>query len=113
MVVQAYLDGGQMDVAWLMGLLEEPLSGVFARPTLSGVPDSRAFTLVGSPQMVTSAIAYLRELDTLQIARAELARAVGGPPAAASVGGDDPASLGPTVPKPTGRRRRGKLGEDA
>ena len=113
MVDQANLDGGQMDVAWLMGLAEEPPSGVFARPTLSGVPNSRAFTPLASPQMVTSAIAYLRELDTLQTRRAELGRARRGPPAAASGGGDDPASLGPIVPKPKGRQRRGKPGGDA
>ena len=107
MVDQANLDGGQMDLAWLLGLSEEPPAGVFARPTQSGVPNSRAFTPLASPQMVTSAIAYLRELDTLQTRRSELGRGRRTPLPQPTAAADD----GPSPDAPQAKtkpRRRGR-----
>ena len=71
---QANLDGGSFDLAWLLTLEEEPPFQVFSRAPPPATAMGRAFTPLASQQWATVAMAYLKELDTLQTRRAEVVR---------------------------------------
>ena len=113
-VEQANLDQGNWDLAWLLTLQDDIPSGVFA-PSRNLGPGPRAFAPLASQQWTTIALAYLREMDTLQTRRRELREARRPPrfqqrapgsdqsPPQGADGGDAP---GPT-PKRRPRRRGG------
>ena len=73
---QANLDDGRWDLAWMLTLQEDVPAGVFTRPRSQG-PGGRAFAPLAAQHWTTTALAYLREIDTLQTRRSEL-RARGG-----------------------------------
>ena len=69
-IEQYVLDGGNWQVGWMMSLMEEPPPTAMAR-----VPDRhqlRTFPHLADQAWSTTALAYLRELDTIQTRRREL-----------------------------------------
>ena len=73
-IEQAALDGGQMDLAWLFSLEEDPPAPVFTRPPAPATARGRTVTPLASQSWTTVSMAFLRELGTLQTRRADLAR---------------------------------------
>ena len=80
------LDQGQWQVGWMMGLMEEPpWSQLGRRPDRSARGTGlRPFAGLADQNWATTALAYVRELDTIATRRRELAQPGGGrhPPAA-------------------------------
>ena len=72
---QVSLDQGQWQVGWMMSLMEEPPDLIMARAPdrRAGAPLVRPFSGLADQQWATTALAYVRELDTIATRRREVA----------------------------------------
>jgi hypothetical protein len=69
---QAVLDGGRFDLAALLTLQEDPPSSIFINRQQSTLARSRAFSQLADQRWVTTALAFVKELDLIQTKRLEL-----------------------------------------
>eukprot|EP00435_Cladocopium_sp_Y103_P014245 s1713_g3.t1 len=78
---QAVLDGGRFDLAALLTLQEDPPSSIFINRQTSTLSRARAFSQLADQKWITVALAFIKELDTIQTKRQELSSASSGPSA--------------------------------
>eukprot|EP00435_Cladocopium_sp_Y103_P041189 s1447_g11.t1 len=69
---QAVLDGGRFDLAALLTLQEDPPSAIFINRQQSSLSRARAFSQLADQKWVTTALAFVKELDLIQTKRQEL-----------------------------------------
>eukprot|EP00435_Cladocopium_sp_Y103_P017169 s1714_g4.t1 len=69
---QAVLDGGRFDLAALLTLQEDPPSTIFVNRQQSSLSRARAFSQLADQRWVTTALAFVKELDLIQSKRQEL-----------------------------------------
>ncbi|CAE7293507.1 unnamed protein product, partial [Symbiodinium sp. KB8] len=71
MLDQAAQDGGDYSLAWLLTLQSDPPAGVFQKP--SSLPGSslQTFSPLAEQRWVTVSLAYVKELETIALRRAE------------------------------------------
>lgn len=69
---QAVLDGGRFDLAALLTLQEDPPSAIFVNRQQSVLARSRAFSQLADQKWVTTALAFVKELDLINVKRQEL-----------------------------------------
>ena len=85
---QTALDNGQMDVGLLLALVEDPPASVFSNRSVAPLSRGRAFAPMAEQRWVTTALTFIKELDTINNRRADAvgtsSRPSGGP------GGGDP-----------------------
>ena len=101
-VEQAVLDSGRFEVAQILTLQEDIPASVFTNRQLSSTSRARAFAPLSDPRWVTTAIAFLKELDTITTKRTELLNTAS--PAPSNPGGGGP------NPKPKPKRKGGGRG---
>ena len=113
---QSALDNRGGDLAWLLTLQEDIPTSVFTRPQVVG-PGVRSFTQLAPQEWITTALAYLREVDTLRQRSSELQqrggrgrRPRGGRQTPAPAPGDAPPQGREEQEAPPGRRGCGKSG---
>lgn len=111
MIDQAAMDSGTFDLAWLLSLEGEPPFQLFTRAPPPATALGRAFSPLASQRWTTVAMAYLKELDTLQTRRAEVTRhRHAAPAAAASSPSEEAGQASGEVPR---RRPKAKAKADA
>jgi hypothetical protein len=66
------LDGGRFDLAALLTLQEDPPSAIFVNRQQSVLARSRAFSQLADQKWVTTALAFVKELDLINVKRQEL-----------------------------------------
>jgi hypothetical protein len=72
---QAAVDGGKLDLGWILTLQPDPPNSVFQElGTLPGT-GLRSFSSLADQKWITTALAYTKELDTIAVRRAEAPRA--------------------------------------
>ena len=72
MIEQAVLDSGRFEVAQILTLQEDIPSGVFTNRQLAQTSRARSFAPLSDQRWITTAIAFLKELDTITTKRTEL-----------------------------------------
>ena len=72
MIEQAVLDSGRFEVAQILTLQEDVPSGVFTNRQLAQTSRARSFAPLSDQRWITTAIAFLKELDTITSKRTEL-----------------------------------------
>ena len=101
-IEQAVMDNGKMDFASVLCLQDDLPASIFVNRNAGALSRSRSFAPLADQKWITVALAYLKELDTIQSKRAEFVGATAKPTASV------PSS--PT-PKPKGgpkKKGRGK-----
>ena len=78
---QSVMDGGRWDVAYLLSLMEDPPAAIFAHRPPSQNPRLRAFSALCPQGWATTAMTYVKEVDSLATRRAEAAGAPAKPKA--------------------------------
>ena len=101
MLEQATLDGGSLELGLLLTLTDDPPSAIFTNRT-SQTSRAKAFSPLADQRWVTTALAYIRELDTITTKRLELTSARG---STLPSGGGDTTQPGGGVPQP---KQKGK-----
>ena len=72
---QAAVDGGRLDLGWILTLQPDPPNSVFQElGTLPGT-GLRSFSSLAEQKWITTALAYIKELDTIAVRRAEAPKA--------------------------------------
>ena len=71
-IEQAVLDSGRFEVAQILTLQEDVPASVFTNRQLAMTSRARAFAPLSDQRWVTTAIAFLKELDTITSKRSEL-----------------------------------------
>ena len=79
-VEQGAMDGGRMDFAYKMMLLEEPPSQLWSYRQAAYDPRSRAFSPLAPQRWATCALAFSKEIDYIQSKRQEIAAKKAAPP---------------------------------
>ena len=74
MLEQATLDGGSLELGQLLTLTDDPPSAIFTNRT-SQTSRAKAFSPLADQRWVTTALAYIKELDTITSKRLELTSA--------------------------------------
>ena len=69
---QGAMDAGRLDIAYLLTLAEDPPIGLFTNKTVLSTSRARSFAPLASQKWVTTALAFLREMDLIQSKRQEL-----------------------------------------
>ena len=69
---QAALDGGRLDLGLLLALAEDPPAGVFTNRTLAGYSRGRAFAPLAEQRWVTTALAFVKEMDLIASKRQDV-----------------------------------------
>ena len=72
MLEQGALDGGRLDLGQILTLTDDPPSAIFTNKQISQLSKSRAFSPLADQRWVTTALAYIKELDTISTKRIEL-----------------------------------------
>eukprot|EP00435_Cladocopium_sp_Y103_P059278 s1879_g21.t1 len=72
-VEQAVMDNGRFELASVLCLQDDLPSGIFVNRNAGAFSRSRSFSPLADQRWITVALAYLKELDTIQSKRAELA----------------------------------------
>ena len=99
---QGAMDAGRLDIAYLLTLAEDPPIGLFTNKTVLSTSRARSFAPLASQKWVTTALAFLREMDLIQSKRQELwgggvgGRQVPKDPSTASGSGSDEQNLSGT-----------------
>ena len=101
MLEQATLDGGSLELGQLLTLTDDPPSAIFSNRT-SQTSRAKAFSPLADQRWVTTALAYIKELDTITSKRLELTSARG---SALQGGGGDSTLPGGAPPKQKGKGR--------
>ena len=73
MVEQAVLDGGRFELAQLLVLQDDLPSNIFINRQAGALARSKSFSPLADQLWITTALAYLKEMDTIVGKRAELA----------------------------------------
>eukprot|EP00435_Cladocopium_sp_Y103_P016470 s334_g4.t1 len=107
---QCCLDNGRMDLASLLCLQEDPPSSIFQNRVLSATSRARSFAPLADQRWVTSALAFLKELEVITSKRAELTG--GGKPSSDSLS-ETPKAKPKAQPKRKGKGKGQPLAEDA
>eukprot|EP00438_Fugacium_kawagutii_P009397 Skav231303 [mRNA] locus=scaffold161:316430:318046:- [translate_table: standard] len=102
---QFALDQGKTDLGLLMTLAEEPPQGVFTNRSLAPGARQVAFAPLADQRWITTALQYIKELDTISSRRGEVAQPKNPPPA--------PNPKGGPKKKPKGAGKRQKDDEEA
>ena len=71
-VDQACMDSGRMDLATLLCLQEDPPSAIYVNRHISSTSRARAFSPLADQKWVTCALAYLKEIDVINVKRGEM-----------------------------------------
>lgn len=104
MLEQSVLDNGRLDLGQILTLSDDPPSAIFSNRQ-SQVSKARAFAALADQRWITTALAYVKELDTITTKRLEL---IAGN-SAASGSGDAASSSDVPRPKPSPKKKgRGK-----
>eukprot|EP00435_Cladocopium_sp_Y103_P039310 s3074_g10.t1 len=82
MLEQAALDGGQWQVAWLLGLLEDPPQNLWLNRNSAATGGRKPFGALCSQTWATTALAVIKENEILFTKRAEATGAKGSQPEA-------------------------------
>eukprot|EP00435_Cladocopium_sp_Y103_P039111 s1573_g10.t1 len=69
---QAVLDGGRFDLAGVLCLQDDLPSSIFVNRQAGALSRSRSFAPLADQRWITTALAYLKELDAIQVKRGEL-----------------------------------------
>lgn len=69
---QAVLDGGRFDLASILCLQDDLPSSIFVNRQAGTLSRSRSFAPLADQRWITTALAYLKELDAIQVKRQEL-----------------------------------------
>ena len=109
MLEQACLDSGRMEVAQILTLQEDVPASVFTNRQLASTSRACAFAPLSDQRWVTTAIAFLKELDTISTKRTEL---LGSHREATGSGAVQPSPKSPSKKKGKGRGR-GQSGQQA
>ncbi len=72
MLEQASLDGGRLDLGQILTLSEDPPAAVFTNRQVAQLSKARAFSPLADQKWVTTALAYIKELDTITTKRTEM-----------------------------------------
>ena len=75
MLEQLSLDGGRSDLAWLLTLQHDPPASIFADHQALPSSGLRPFSPLADQKLVSTTLAYVRELETLATKRAEFTKA--------------------------------------
>lgn len=73
MIDQACQDGGKWEVAYLLGLLEDPPPGLYAPRGRSTNPRLAAFSPICPQQWATTTLSFIKEMDLISTRRQEAA----------------------------------------
>ena len=103
-IEQAVLNSGRFEVAQILTLQEDVPSGVFTNRQLASTSRARAFAPLSDPRWVTTAIAFLKELDTITAKRTELLNPSGGGASSSTTAANQPQA------KPKAKRKGGGRG---
>ena len=101
-IEQAVMDNGKFDFASVLCLQDDLPSSIFLNRNAGSLSRSRSFSPLADQKWITVALAYLKELDTIQTKRAEF---VGGNPKATSTASPAPKPKG--TPKRKGKGKGG------
>ena len=80
MLEQAALDSGHWQVAWLLGLLDDPPSNLWLNRSQSATGGRRPFAPLCAQQWATVALAVIKENEVLYNKRSEAINSKGNPP---------------------------------
>lgn len=107
MLEQAVMDNGRFDLASVLCLQDDIPSSVFVNRSPSAFSRSKSFSPLADQRWITTALAYLKELDTIQSKRLEIA---GGAPAKAqpSQGGGGGGNAFPKSKASSKKKGKGK-----
>ena len=114
MIEQTVLDQGRMELGQVLCLADDPPASIFSNRSVAPLARSKAFSPLADQRWVTTALAYLKELDTITTKRLELTGAT----TTSSSGGGAPSGA-PKVkanpkkkwkPKPAEREREEEEG---
>jgi hypothetical protein len=98
---QSAMDGGKMDVGLLLALVEDPPQTLFTGRSLAAGSTPRPFAPTANQKWVTTALQYLKELDTISTRRAEATSNKSGP---SETAGSNPSPN----PRPKAKKGAGK-----
>ena len=98
-VEQAVLDSGRFEVAQILTLQEDVPASVFTNRQLATTSRARSFAPLSDPRWITTAIAFLKELETISAKRTELL----------THNKESASSIAP-APKPKAKRKGGGKG---
>lgn len=87
MIEQTVLDNGRMELGQVLCLADDVPASIFSNRSFNPLARSKAFSPLAEQRWVTTALAYLRELDTITTKRLEL---TGGAASSSSGGGGQP-----------------------
>lgn len=102
MLEQGALDQGRLDLGQILTLTDDPPAAIFTNKQVSQLSKSRAFSPLADQRWVTTALAYIKELDTISTKRIEM---MAGASSSSQLGGGSETQLGPGrgSPKQKGR----------
>ena len=105
MLEQAVMDNGKFDLAAVLTLQDDIPSSVFVNRSPGTFSRSRSFAPLADQRWITTAIAYLKELDTIQSKRLEIAGGVPSKaqPSSGGGGGGAAAPKSKVAPKKKGK----------
>ncbi len=114
MIEQTVLDHGRMELGQVLCLADDPPASIFSNRSVNALARSKAFSPLADQRWVTTALAYLKELDTITTKRLELT----GSASSSSGGGVAPTGAPKPKanpkkkwkPKPTDREREEEEG---
>ena len=72
MLEQAVMDGGRLDLAQVLTLQDDLPSSIFVNRQAGVLSRSKSFSPLADQRWITIALAYLKEMDTLQTKRLEI-----------------------------------------
>ena len=98
MLEQMVMDNGRLEVASLLSLQEDPPIGVFTNRQLLATSKAKSFAPLADQRWITSALAYLKEMDVIAAKRVEFSAAI----RPSGSGGDPGADV---APKPKAKHR--------
>eukprot|EP00435_Cladocopium_sp_Y103_P055327 s564_g18.t1 len=107
---QACLDNGRLDLATLLCLQEDPPSAIFQNRILSATSRARSFAPLADQRWVTSALAFLKELEVISSKRVEL---TGGGKPGSETSSEAPKAKAKAQPKRKGKGKGQTQAEDA
>lgn len=72
MLEQAVMDGGKFDLAQILVLQDDLPSSIFVNRNAGAMARTKSFSPLANQRWITVALAYIKEMDTIQAKRAEL-----------------------------------------
>ena len=105
---QSAMDNGNMQVGLLLSLTEDPPHSLFSQRSVATMTHPRPFAPTANQRWVTTALAYLKEMDLISTRRSEISNARGSSdqPAQSSTTSQNAAAA--SKKKPKGKGGKGK-----